>query len=67
MDVQRLEIDGRTLRLADVEAAVRGARVTLNGAARERIERARAMVQDILRSRGMSTGYPPASAISVRR
>ncbi len=55
-----VEIDGRTLQLSDVEAAVLGARVTLSGAARERIAWARAMVQDILRDRavvyGISTG-----------
>ena len=55
-----LEIDGRTLRLSDVEAAAQGARVALSAAARERVERARTMVQDILRDRavvyGISTG-----------
>jgi len=60
VDARTIEIDGRTLRLSDVEAAVLGARVTLNGAARHRIERARAMVQDILRDGavvyGISTG-----------
>jgi histidine ammonia-lyase len=58
--VGTVEIDGRTLQLSDVEAAVLGARVTLSGAARERIERARAMVQGILRDGtvvyGISTG-----------
>jgi histidine ammonia-lyase len=53
-------LDGRTLSLDDVEAGARGARVTLSPAARERIERARAMVQRILQDGrivyGISTG-----------
>lgn len=59
-NVRGVEIDGRTLRLSDVEAGVRGAPVTLGGAARDRIDRARVMVQDILRDGtvvyGVSTG-----------
>ena len=55
-----VEIDGRTLQLQDVETGVRGARVALATTAKARIERARAMVQDILREGtvvyGISTG-----------
>ncbi|HEU5209073.1 MAG TPA: histidine ammonia-lyase [Longimicrobiales bacterium] len=65
-----IEIDGRSLRLEDVEAVARGGlRVALGADARDRVERARALVDRIVAEHrvvyGITTGFGALSEVVI--
>lgn len=66
-----IEIDGRNLTVEAVEAIARGAPATLSIAARRRVERSHAMVDEIIRTRrpvyGISTGVGGLCTVAIPR
>lgn len=66
----RVEVDGRSLRIADVEAVARhGAGTELTGAARERVAASRQVVENILASGqvvyGINTGFGKLAEVRI--